>query len=59
MASPLISAARTDLQDMEKKTNKVHLPGGKKKKKKRREDVSPLRQLRLVPVASHTKTIGL
>jgi hypothetical protein len=35
MASPLISAARTDLQDAEKKTNKVHylLPGGNKKKK--------------------------
>jgi hypothetical protein len=36
MASPLISAARTDLQDTEKKTNKVHylLLGGKKKKQK-------------------------
>jgi hypothetical protein len=46
MASPLISAARTDLQDTEMKTNKVHylLLGGKKQnktkqnpKKKRRE----------------------
>jgi hypothetical protein len=36
MASPLISAARTDLQDMEKKTNKVHylLLGGKKTEEK-------------------------
>jgi len=36
MASPLISAARTDLQDTEKKTNKVHylLLGGKKTEEK-------------------------
>jgi uncharacterized C2H2 Zn-finger protein len=36
MASPLISAARTDLQDAEKKTNKVHylLLGGKKTEEK-------------------------
>jgi hypothetical protein len=35
MASALISVARTDLQDAEKKTNKVHylLLGGNKKKK--------------------------
>jgi hypothetical protein len=36
MASPLISVARTDMQDAEKKTNKVHylLLGGNKKRKK-------------------------
>jgi hypothetical protein len=40
MASPLISAARTDLQDTEKKTNKVHhlLLGGKKKTKKKKKN---------------------
>jgi hypothetical protein len=37
MASPLIRAARTDLQDTEKKTNKVHylLLGGKKNRRKK------------------------
>jgi hypothetical protein len=45
---------------MEKKTNKVHLPGGKKKKKKTNgEKMSPLfGSFGLVPIAGHTKTIG-
>jgi len=40
MASPLISAARTDLQDTEKNTNKHHylLLGGKKKQKKKKKE---------------------
>ncbi len=58
-AKTIGGAARTDLQDMEKKTNKVHLSGGKKKKKTNGEKMSPLfGSFGLAPVAGHTKTIG-